>query len=172
MKYIYKITNKLTERVYVGQTKNFENRIKQHIRDSRRVDDIRGNTPLYEDARLIGWDNFSCEILEVCEEIKGNEMEAYWIKFYFNNSYNKSLFPITAFDPEYQKKCVPFLKEATDKMKKKVQQFDIEGNLLKEFDGVREAGRYTGICHHTIQKVAKGHKNRKTAGGFVWKYSD
>ena len=55
-------------------------------------------------------------------------------------------------------------------MKKKVAQYDIEGNLIAVYEGVREAGRVTGISHKSISKVARGVKYRKTAGGYVWKY--
>lgn len=33
MGYIYKITNKLNEKVYVGQTVNYTKRVKEHLRN-------------------------------------------------------------------------------------------------------------------------------------------
>lgn len=162
----------ISGKVYVGQSKDHLKRLKQHIKDSKRVDDVRGKTPLYDDARAIGWDNFTIQLLEICEDSKGNDRESYWIKEYFDNSYNKSVYAITAHDPKYQEAATKALKIATDKMKKSVQQLDLLGNIVNVFDGVREASRATGINHHTIQKVAKGKEKRKTAGGYVWKYSD
>lgn len=47
-------------------------------------------------------------------------------------------------------------------------QIDKNGNILKEYDGIRYAGRVTGIDYRSIQANASGH--RKSAGGFVWKY--
>jgi len=54
---------------------------------------------------------------------------------------------------------------------KKVLQIDKEGNIVAEFEGVREAGRITGIDHRSIAEIANGsNKKRHTAGNFKWKY--
>lgn len=53
---------------------------------------------------------------------------------------------------------------------KKVLQLDQSGNIIAEFEGVRIAGKKTGIDHRSISQVAAGSKIRKTAGGFKWKY--
>jgi predicted GIY-YIG superfamily endonuclease len=56
--------------------------------------------------------------------------------------------------------------------RKTVQQLDKSGNVIAEFDGVREAGRITGIDHRSISQVAAGSTIRKSAGGFIWKYKE
>lgn len=71
-------------------------------------------------------------------------------------------------DPEYLAEKSKQLKKYTDSIKKPVQQYDKQGNLIATFNGLREAGRQTGIQSSSIGKVANG--KRKTAGGFVWKY--
>lgn len=53
---------------------------------------------------------------------------------------------------------------------KKVRQIDLVGNVIEEFDGVREAGRRTKIDHRSIAAVAGGSKIRNTAGGYKWEY--
>ena len=55
-------------------------------------------------------------------------------------------------------------------LSKPVLQFDINKNLLNEYQSVREAERNTGIQSGNICRVCKG--KRKYAGGFIWKYSD
>lgn len=55
-------------------------------------------------------------------------------------------------------------------LSKKVYQYSLDGKLIAKFDGVRDAGRITGIQSATIGKVAKGNTIRKTAGGYVWRY--
>lgn len=56
-----------------------------------------------------------------------------------------------------------------DTSKNKItQQYDTNGNLIKEYKSMREAQRQTGIL--SIDKVCNG--KRKTAGGFIWKYKN
>ncbi len=61
-------------------------------------------------------------------------------------------------------------KGINNEQSKKVYQYSLDGKLIAKFDGVREAGRITGIQSSTIGKVAKGNTIRKTAGGYVWRY--
>ncbi len=54
---------------------------------------------------------------------------------------------------------------------KRVFQISKKGELIKEFAGIRIASRETGIDHRSIQSVAaNSNPNRKTAGGYAWKY--
>lgn len=71
-------------------------------------------------------------------------------------------------NPEYLAEKSKQLKKYTDSIKKPVAQYDKQGKLIATFDGVRIAGRETGVQSSSIGKVANGE--RKTAGGFVWKY--
>lgn len=70
------------------------------------------------------------------------------------------------FDPSKIKQKAEALKVRC----KVVQQFDLNGNLIAEFEGVRIAGKETGIDHRSISQVAAGSKIRQTAGGFKWSY--
>lgn len=49
-----------------------------------------------------------------------------------------------------------------------IAQYDLSGNLIREWMSVTEASIETGIDGSCITKCAKG--KRKTAGGFIWKY--
>ena len=51
---------------------------------------------------------------------------------------------------------------------KTVYQYDLNGNLLNEFGSTREAKRITGVNQGHLSAVCRGE--RKTAGGFIWKY--
>ena len=71
---------------------------------------------------------------------------------------------------EFPKWKVDKYKEARSVNKKQVHQINKKGELIATFEGVRDAGRITGIDHRSISAVASGSKVRKTAGGYKWKY--
>ncbi|MCQ2544314.1 MAG: hypothetical protein MJ126_09140 [Lachnospiraceae bacterium] len=52
----------------------------------------------------------------------------------------------------------------------KVIQYDLQGNIIKIYDSVREANLQTGIACCNISRVCKG--KRKSAGGYMWKYTE
>jgi len=52
-----------------------------------------------------------------------------------------------------------------------VSQYTKEGKHLKDYRSISEAGRICGIDHRGISKVCVKNTNRKTAGGFIWKYN-
>lgn len=75
--YIYKITNLITKKIYVGQTKRtLESRLMGHFYDSKRCD--------YYFARSIRKHGIKNFIIELIEEVENeyilNERERYWIK--------------------------------------------------------------------------------------------
>lgn len=52
--------------------------------------------------------------------------------------------------------------------KKLVYQYDKQGNLLNVYNGVRQAGRQTGLDYTGILKNCNGRY--KSSGGFIWSY--
>ena len=50
-----------------------------------------------------------------------------------------------------------------------IEKLSINGEVLEKFKSIREASRVTGIDSSCIVKVCKG--NRKSAGGFLWRYT-
>lgn len=92
MAYIYKITNRINEKVYIGQTSlTLNHRLQQHIKDSKRKN-IK-NRPLYKAFRKYGYENFDIEIVEECSNNVVDEREKYWIMYYnsYKNGYNATL---------------------------------------------------------------------------------
>nr|WP_298884192.1 NUMOD1 domain-containing DNA-binding protein [uncultured Polaribacter sp.] len=55
-----------------------------------------------------------------------------------------------------------------DKRKKVVQQLDLEGKLIEEFNSVSEASKQTECNKTSIAKVCRGERN--SCGGYLWKY--
>lgn len=73
-------------------------------------------------------------------------------------------------NPEYLAKKTKELKQYTDSIKKLIGQYDMNGKLIKTFEGVREASRVTGISSSQISSVALHKKYRKSAGGYRWEF--
>lgn len=80
---IYRITNKINGHMYIGLSKNIEQRIKEHFShgiNGQRKDDLE--KPLYRAFKKYGKDNFEWDILEECSNELLKEREIYWIKYY------------------------------------------------------------------------------------------
>lgn len=92
MAYIYKITNNINNKIYIGKTLlTVEERFNEHCHDSKnRKYEKR---PLYDAMNKYGIENFSVEEVEECSEEIINEREKYWIEYYgsFHNGYNATL---------------------------------------------------------------------------------
>lgn len=79
---IYKITNLLNNKVYIGQSVNIARRWKDHrSRPFQQGEDFERNY-LYRAIRKNGLENFSFEIIEECAQEELNEKEKYWISHY------------------------------------------------------------------------------------------
>ena len=83
---IYKITNRLNRKPYVGQTNQpIERRFVQHA---------KADSPLGQAMRDCGLDNFTIEVIEECATPKqAKEREQFWIKVLNSkvpNGYNRS----------------------------------------------------------------------------------
>lgn len=87
MGFIYKITNDINDKIYVGQTSGtLEERFKQHKKKMNSED--RKTYPLYNAMRKYGVEHFAIEALEETDNLQ--EREQYWIKYFdsYNNGYN------------------------------------------------------------------------------------
>lgn len=78
---IYKITNLISSQVYIGQSVNIQDRIKQHIKCGLGIDAPAMNK-LYKAMQDDGVWNFSFELMEECPRDQLNEKERQWIEMY------------------------------------------------------------------------------------------
>ena len=89
---IYKITNKINNKCYIGQTiKTAEERWKEHQTHAFGTHENDVNKTLYKAIRKYGLENFTFEVLqdniETYEQL--DKAEIYWIDFY--NSFVKDI---------------------------------------------------------------------------------
>ena len=87
---IYKITNLVNSKIYIGQSRQIEKRFQQHKNQAKFLEEDKWYSPLYIDMYSFGIDNFSFEVIEECTIEELNEKEEYWIKYYNSqeNGYN------------------------------------------------------------------------------------
>ena len=97
MGYIYKITNLITNDLYIGQTVHtIQQRWKDHLDTCFNINNKSNYYILYRAIRKYGVENFKIEQVEECDNSLLNEREIYWIKqfnsYYLNNhGYNMTL---------------------------------------------------------------------------------
>lgn len=160
MAYIYKITNTVNNKVYIGQTcqKDVRKRWYQHKTDCR----AGKPWPLYRAMRKYGIENFTFEVVQECNKKDLNKLEIYWIKQY--NSCGKG-YNATKGGSCYN----PDIKINKNKLRqKKLRQYSLDGKFIAEFDGLNEAARKTGININRIVACCKHRQHQ--AYGFQWCY--
>lgn len=89
MNYIYKITNKINGKCYIGKTSNIADRWRTHKNLGYGKEP---NKALYLAMQKYGPDNFEYSIIEECKD-NWQEREKYWISYYnsYKNGYNMDL---------------------------------------------------------------------------------
>lgn len=95
MSYIYKITNNVNGKFYIGKTEYDDpyKRYTEHIRESKKNRSKESKRAIYRAIRKYGIDNFSFDILEESYGLDNCEREKYYIKLYdtYRNGYNETL---------------------------------------------------------------------------------
>lgn len=90
MAYIYQITNKVNNKIYIGKTeRNIQTRFLEHCKASKTM--FSEKRPLYEAMRKYGIKNFIIELIE--ETNNPDEREKFWIeqKQSFKHGYNATI---------------------------------------------------------------------------------
>lgn len=129
---IYKVTNKINGKVYIGQSVDIGRRWRQHM---TAEDDIY----FHKAIQKYGVENFEWEVIEKCKKKDLDERESYWIEYYdsFNKGYNctrggdggpakyGSDHPRWKGGPEYGKEYKKQYREANkEKIKQYIKQYN------------------------------------------------
>lgn len=147
---IYKITNKINGKCYIGQSTLIEKRWSNHKNTSCNPTSTAYEYPLYRAFRKYGIENFSFEVLEECNNSELNEKERYWIKYY-NPEYNQTI------GGDY--KVIP--QKLTYEQVQEIQKI-----LIEDQDG--------NVSHVELAKKYNVHRDtiRDINVGRTWKSSD
>ena len=151
MGYIYKITNKINQKVYIGLTsRSIEQRWQEHLRS---VETLKEKRPLYWAIAKYGKDNFTIEQIEEVENDFLGEREMYWIHYYdsYNNGYNVTL-------------------GGDGTHTRQIDQYNLSGELIASYNNITEAIETMQISESVIRGAC--NKKYKTAKGYILKYHD
>ena len=191
---IYKITNKINGKSYIGLSTNIEERFKKHRQK-------QGDKILYSAFQKYGIENFDFSIIELCSSELLSEREKYWIAYYdtYNNGYNATLGGEGNCKINHQDVIQDFLKtgsckETADNLgitshtvgriltsndiphrafsecgglnKKSVGQFSKDGKFIQEFSSQEEAAKYLVSIGKTKASIntIRGHIGQNCAG--------
>lgn len=89
--FIYKITNKINGKSYIGQTiQDVKERFYQHC--ATKCNQAVLNMVIHKVINKYGKSNFTIEVIEEVESTNLNDRERYWIRYYdsYNNGYNST----------------------------------------------------------------------------------
>lgn len=156
--YIYKIVNDVNDKLYIGQTiTTLKERWHGHMSACLMN---RDKSVIYKAMRSLGRNNFHIEEVDCVEADNReelisilNDLEQKRIIEY------KSHVSMNGYNTERggDNKSVP---------KYKVCQYDLELNLIKEYDSMLDASIVAGVSRNTMYGACTGHQY--TAGGYVW----
>lgn len=90
---IYKITNLVNGKCYIGQSTYIPKRWRNHKAIVFNINDECYDYPLYRAIRKYGLEQFEFKVIENCSKELLNDREKYWISYYdsYFNGYNQDL---------------------------------------------------------------------------------
>ena len=169
---VYKITNKINNKVYIGSSIDVERRWRQHKEASINKITHHYNYPLMQAFRKYGLDNFNFEIIETLKNFKEMiEAEHNWIikeNCVYPNGYNQTNNTESPmFDPDVIKKMSNTKRQ---KYGKKVCEIDNNSNILNIWNSIVEASEDLNLDRFKISDVCNGRRN--TTGNKIFRFID
>lgn len=144
MSVIYKFTNKINGKSYIGQTKDFKKRLNSHKSSSNNKKSNEYNTPFHRAIRKYGIDNFKYEILEEIPEGESQEFiderEKFFIQYYETLT-QKGGYNVSKGGQGFSRDSLPFEERIKKSSLFKPEEIvDIQNRLLndEEFDDIEK----------------------------------
>ena len=153
---IYKITNIINNKVYIGQTKNIaEERYKGHL--ARLRNGCKGK--LYNAMRKYGVENFLLETIDTVDENSENpekelnEKEIYWINYY--NSTGKNGYNVLVGGDVKRM----YSEEAKEHHKQKMGSIKVRQKISTSLKNYRKENPFSAEHKKRLSESAKGNHN-------------
>lgn len=174
---IYGLKCKITNKIYIGSTKNIQHRLSKHF--SLLYSNEHSNKRLQQDYNEYGYDNFEIIIYNDNPVNLLEEERELQIKIGIDNLYNEKISNYYI-SKELRTKCANAdksshkTKEYREKMSKiktnKVAQYDLQMNIIKIWDSAIKICEELGYTRSVILSCCNGSKPR--AYGYNWRYVD
>lgn len=183
---IYKITNTINDKIYIGSSINLRQRKSRHFTDLKAG--RHDNSHLQRAFKKYGAKFFQFEVIFTCPISELIRIEQIFLdnykpeynmltKAYASFGYKHTLESLKKMSERFKgiRQSPHQIRNAAETRMKKVSQYDISGNLIDTFESTKIAAKATGIDATNIAYVCrnpikKNGKPRKSAG-FIWKYS-
>lgn len=176
MGYIYRIINKINGKIYIGQTINKKERVKDYKFFRSQ---LKRQPKIYNAINKYGWDNFLIEIIEECERDLLNIKERYWQEYYCSveNGYN-------CYYTSTNEKPLVVSEESREKLRQhrtgkkhtietklkigkrrsiKIYQYNLQGQFIQQWNSIVSAQTSLNIRGISYAMTTNGF-----AGGFLW----
>ena len=157
--WIYKITNIVNNKVYIGQSiRPVEKRFQRHISDS--INNVL-DTHFARAIRKYGAENFKVEVIDTAQDQEElNKKEQEWIQKYdsVNNGYNETDAIYKCGGNTYQSKTTEEMNVIKEKIRnteignknpnaRKIERINIENGDIDYFDTIIQCAKACGIEH-------------------------
>lgn len=164
---IYKWTNKLNGKSYIGQSANLINRKRNFVKFTQPYSGMLINRAREKYKNINYWEY---EVLEYCLEEELNEKEIYYINLYETNN-PKTGYNLNEGGSEGNHHTKETIERIINTKSKPIVQIDVEsGEVIKVWKSATEASKELNIHRRLISKCCLGE--RKTTGGYIWKFCD
>lgn len=156
---IYKIITLHNGNFYIGSALSLRKRMKDHRNELKNNDSHVGY--MQNVYNIYGESDFKVEFLKVYDEI-----------FELNSDNYRKLLKdeedfIQQLNPRYNTIKTPTTQKNNPSLSKKVYQYDLDGNFIKEWNSGREVLRVLGI---QVQNALRSSNFSRSSGKFQWSY--
>jgi len=168
--YIYKITNSINTKIYIGRTKQPSYRRRQHVSSAINCYNKKQLTKIQQAIKELGHKNFIFEVFEECGNYAEScEREIYWINFYKSNEdefgYNEKVSDcggVILSEDSRKKLSFRMTGNKNHRFGKKISK-DIKDNMSKRMLGINNP--FYGKTHSDETKKIIGEKSKIRVSG-------